>query len=173
MSRHLVFISHSSRDHPMAAEACRALEQAGFPCWMAPRDILAGTTWSASIVDAIRDARAMVVLVSAAANASGQIVRELTIAADQGLSIIPLCIDGAKPSGSLEYFLTAQHWLDAGTGPGRQIPELVRAVGLALEQQPLIDPHPDPTPVHRDLPPDEWRARPTRSGWIKRLFEDR
>src|SRR5215213_1012674 len=48
-----IFISHSSRDKPAADAVCAALERAGLRCWIAPRDIVPGTDWSAAIVDGL------------------------------------------------------------------------------------------------------------------------
>ena len=48
-----VFLSYSSKDKPVADAACHALESAGIRCWIAPRDIVPGAEWGASIVKAI------------------------------------------------------------------------------------------------------------------------
>jgi hypothetical protein len=34
-----VFISYASQDASVAQKVCSALEEAGFRCWMAPRDV--------------------------------------------------------------------------------------------------------------------------------------
>ncbi|NLI54254.1 MAG: toll/interleukin-1 receptor domain-containing protein, partial [Clostridiales bacterium] len=55
-----VFISYSSQNAEAAREVCRCLEDSGTVCWMAPRDILPGSHWAASITQAIRTARVLV-----------------------------------------------------------------------------------------------------------------
>ena len=45
-----VFISHSATDRDAAEAICAALEAAGLACWIAPRDIPAGTPWAAAIM---------------------------------------------------------------------------------------------------------------------------
>ena len=35
-----VFISYASLDAALAQKVCSAVEAAGFPCWIAPRDVL-------------------------------------------------------------------------------------------------------------------------------------
>jgi len=40
---HDIFISYSSKDKPIADGICASLETAGIRCWIAPRDIAAGT----------------------------------------------------------------------------------------------------------------------------------
>src|SRR5215472_7170060 len=42
----MVFISHSSKDREIADAICAHLESAGIKCWIAPRDIEPGATWT-------------------------------------------------------------------------------------------------------------------------------
>ena len=76
---HDVFISYrdSANDKAAAETVCAHLEAAGFSCWIAPRDVLEGDDYGAAIVRAIEDCRVLVLIFSAAANTSRQIVREL------------------------------------------------------------------------------------------------
>ena len=48
-----VFISYASRDAVVAEKLCAAFETARLPCWIAPRDVLAGESYAAAIVQAI------------------------------------------------------------------------------------------------------------------------
>src|SRR6185312_14391296 len=112
-----VFISYSSRDKPAADAVCATLEGRGIRCWIAPRDILPGTEWGASIVSAIDSSKVMVLVFSASANASQQVRREVERAVNKGLIIVPLRIEDVLPAESLEYFLGTPHWLDAMTPP--------------------------------------------------------
>ena len=52
-----VFISYASRDVGIAQKLCAELETAGLPCWIAPRDVLAGESYAAAIVQAIKCCR--------------------------------------------------------------------------------------------------------------------
>ena len=114
---HDIFISHSSKDKPVADAVCAMLESHGIRCWVAPRDILPGMEWGAAIVEAIRGARLMVLIFSTSANSSQQITREVERAVHNGIPVIPLRIEDVAPTASLEYFLSAPHWLDAFTPP--------------------------------------------------------
>ena len=40
---HSVFISYSHTDRETAEKVCAVLEQRGFGCWIAPRDVLPGS----------------------------------------------------------------------------------------------------------------------------------
>jgi hypothetical protein len=114
---HDVFISYSHQDKVVADAVCHRMEEAGIRCWIAPRDIAPGADWSASIVAAIERARVMVLVFSAHANDSQQIKREVERAVHKGVAVIPLRINDVMPAGSLEYFLSTPHWLDAVSPP--------------------------------------------------------
>ena len=110
---HDVFLSHSSQDVTMANAVCAALEQAKIKCWMAPRDILPGDSWGASIVDAIENSEVMVIIFSANSNSSKQVTREVERAVQKDVVVVPFKIDSVSPSRDMEYFLSSTHWLDA------------------------------------------------------------
>ncbi|MFO0814710.1 MAG: SUMF1/EgtB/PvdO family nonheme iron enzyme [Gemmatales bacterium] len=132
---HDVFISYSSADKSVADAVCAALEQQKIRCWIAPRDVLAGTTWGDSIVRAIGDSKAMVLIFSGRANESVQIKREVERAVHKAIPILPFRIENVLPSGDLEYFLSLPHWLDAMTPPLEgHLRLLTRTVETLLEQ---------------------------------------
>src|ERR1700704_2779723 len=83
------FISYSSQDKPTADATCATLESMGIRCWIAPRDILPGADYGESIINAIENAKAMVLIFSSAANASPQIKREVERAVSKAVPIIP------------------------------------------------------------------------------------
>ncbi|MGD0187114.1 MAG: TIR domain-containing protein [Roseiarcus sp.] len=112
-----VFISYSSQDKPTADAACATLEGAGIRCWIAPRDILPGTDYGESIVNALENAKVFVLIFSNSANASAQIKREVERAVSKGIPIIPVRIEDVVPSKTLEYFISTPHWLDAFPPP--------------------------------------------------------
>ena len=114
---HDVFISYSSKDREIAEAACAALEAKGVSVWIAPRDILPGGDWGASIVHAIADARIFVLVFSGHANASQQIKREVERAVNRGIPVVPVRVEDVKPTEALEYFISTPHWLDAFPPP--------------------------------------------------------
>jgi hypothetical protein len=130
---HDVFVAHCSLDKPSADAACAVLESKGLRCWIAPRDILPGSDWSESIVDAINSSKAMVLIFSRHAGDSPQIKREVELAVHRGLPIVPVRIEDVLPAGSLQYFLATQHWLDAFVPPlERHLENLAEALQLLL-----------------------------------------
>jgi TIR domain len=112
-----VFISYSQPDYDCAHELVARVEAQGIGCWIAPRDISPSADWAAEIIDAITNARIMILVFSASSNDSPQVRREVERAVHKQLSILPFRIENVLPSKSLEYFLSAQHWMDAFPPP--------------------------------------------------------
>lgn len=114
---HDVFISHSTNNRPVANAVCAALEREAIRCWIAPRDVMPGRSYSGEITRAIQQSRAFVLIFSEYSNNSEQVLREVQLAANSRLHIIQFRIDPAVPSDDLEYYLSGPHWLDAVTPP--------------------------------------------------------
>ncbi len=132
-----LFISYSSRDKLIADAICAALEREKVRCWIAPRDILPGVPYAEGIIDAIHSCRLTVIILSAESNRSPQVVREVERSVSRGMPIIPFRIEDVKPSKSMEYFLSAPHWLDALTPPiEAHIAKLIGVVRAVLDQGP-------------------------------------
>jgi hypothetical protein len=112
-----VFVSYSQPDYECAMELVARVEKQGIDCWIAPRDIAPSADWAAEIIDAISNSRVMVLVFSANSNDSPQVRREVERAVHKQVSILPFRVENVLPSKSLEYFLSAQHWMDAFPPP--------------------------------------------------------
>ena len=112
-----VFISHSSRDAALAHELVAALEASGVACWISGRDVGPGQNFQEAIVAAIRGGRAMVVLVSAAANASDEVKKELALASAAGVAVYPVRLGAVVPNAALSYELATRQWIEGGDVP--------------------------------------------------------
>lgn len=126
-----VFISYSSKDRTIANMVCALLEERGHRCWIAPRDIVPGTSWGEAIIDGLKQARIFVLVFSQHANTSPQILREVERAVHLGLPIIPFRIEDVVPERSLEYFMSVPHWLDALSPP---VEDHISRLGDVVEQ---------------------------------------
>ncbi len=115
-----IFISYSQPDRDCANELTHHLEASGFSVWIAPRDVSPAAEWAAEIIDAISAAKVMLLIFSSSSNISPQVRREVERAVHKDLRILPFRIEDVLPSRSLEYFLSAQHWLD-GFPPPRDL----------------------------------------------------
>ena len=132
---HDVFISYSYKDKAIADAICANLEYAGVRCWIAPRDITPGLDWPTAISKAIEASRIMVLVFSANSNASNDVSRELILAANNNLIIIPFKIDDIQPEPGKQYYLARTHWLDAMNPPTQgQINTLVSHVKAFLKE---------------------------------------
>jgi len=70
----------------------------------------------------------MVLVWSSASRGSKDVFKELTLAMEQGIAVIPLRIEDIKPVGGWKYHLAATHWLDAYPLP------LKRYFGLVVDR---------------------------------------
>jgi hypothetical protein len=129
---HDVFISHSKDDKPTALALCNKLESKGVRCWIAPRDVTPGVEWGAAIIEAIEGSRVMVLIFSLKANNSKHVHREVHRAFAKNLTVIPVRVENARPTGTLEYYLGSVHWLDAMTPPLEKHLEIVAKQVKAL-----------------------------------------
>lgn len=138
---HEVFISYSSEDKAIADAVTARLEHKNIRCWIAPRDILPGQPYAASLIEAIQHAKVFVLILSSKSNQSKHVVREVSEAVDTGIPIIPFRIDDVQPSTEMRYYIKSLHWLDALTPPlERNIDILAKNIHMLLgepqEEQP-------------------------------------
>ena len=158
---HDVFISYSHKDSSVAQAICAKLEEQKIRCWYAPRNIGAGEEWASSIMNALKEARIMVLIFTDYSNASKQVKREVDNAINAGVTIIPFKLTENNPSGAMEYYLATLHWLDALNKPlEKSIDELVSMVQDIMEG--------------RDLPDDdfdvEWKKNARKKGKKKSVW---
>jgi hypothetical protein len=139
-----VFISYSQPDHICAFELVARLEAEGINCWIAPRDIAPSADWAAEIMDAISSVHVMILVFSANSNLSPQVRREVERAVHKQLSVLPFRIENVSPSKSLEFFLSAQHWMDAFPPPRE--PHYARLCTY-LKTQLAVEPARQPLPA--------------------------
>ena len=160
---HDVFISHSSKDKPVADAVCAHLEAAGVRCWIAPRDIAPGEDWPTAITMTITQSRIMLLIFSASSNSSEDVSRELFLASNSKLIIIPFKIEDIEPEPGKQYYLASTHWLDAMNPPtNEQIKLLVGQVRSILS---AINPDipVQVVPVREELPLPMVRSAPGHS----------
>ena len=177
---HDVFISHSTNNRPVANAVCAALEGVGIRCWIAPRDVMPGRSYSGEITRAIQQSRAFVLIFSQHSNNSEQVLREVQLAANSRLHIVQFRIDPVSPSDDLEYYLSGPHWLDAVTPPlenhleqlknsMKALLSLPRAGSEETVVAPAAPPPPPPLAVQPVSPPaprpGSLAAKPSTNVW--------
>lgn len=111
---HDVFISHSSANKATADAICHALEQKGIRCWIAPRDILAGSQYGEQITKGIRNCKMFLLVFSDEVNHSPAVQKELERAIlGYKKIVVPFRIEDVPMNDNIEYFLGDVHWIDA------------------------------------------------------------
>ena len=100
-----VFISYSTKDKPIADAICANLETVGVRCWIAPVGYRPGGRLADAVTRAISISRIMVLVFSANSNSSEDVSRELFLAANSKLVIIPFKIENIEPEPGKQYYL--------------------------------------------------------------------
>lgn len=142
-----VFLSHSHVDKVYADAICHALESSEIRCWVAPRDIRPSEDWAESIINAMDNCRILLLIFSADSNRSPQVRREVERAVNKGMIVLPFRIENVPLSKSLEYFISAQHWLDAIDGDRSQHLSDLRDCVVTLLANPAAGPQNWPSPL--------------------------
>lgn len=121
-----IFISHSSKDAISAERLCQALENRGLRCWISSRDVRPGDNFQVAIVRAIRGAKVIVLIFSTSANTSEEIKKELALAGQSQLVVVPVRIEEVMPDEAFAYEFAIRQWVDLFEDWDQAIARLVR-----------------------------------------------
>ncbi len=132
---HDIFISYSSKQKSIADGVCHYLEDNGFKCWMAPRDIPSGSEYGDLIDTAIITCKVVVLLFSEPASVSKWVKGEINVAFSEGKVIIPFRVDETKIVGGLRVMLNQMHWIDAYPYYAEKLPILLDSLNKILGKQ--------------------------------------
>jgi hypothetical protein len=128
------FISYSTSDKSIADAICDRMEKGNLQCWIAPRNVRPGHNFADEIIDAIDEAKAMAVVISASSNASRHVVNEVATALEFRRTVIPFRVEDQPLTGALSYHLSQLHWLDATTPPiEAHIDDLVQTLSQLIQ----------------------------------------
>ena len=132
--KHEIFVSYSTEDLSVAENIVSSLEAGGRRCWIAHRDIPPGVpSWAEPIVNAISHSRLLIVLLTQHSVSSIEVLREVTLAADEKIPLLPVSLDASPLSPALRYFFVAGQRLDLTRySPGDQIQKIAPAVDRQL-----------------------------------------
>jgi len=149
-----VFVSYATTNRAEALKVCNAIERHGVHCWISLRDVPPGQNYQEEIVKALRNARALVLVFSDAANSSDEIKKELSLASRYHIPVMALRIQDVEPSDAFAYELSTRQWVDAFDGWDQAIDCLVQEIsqtppsptgGRAKDDQPLASGRPQRT----------------------------
>lgn len=124
-----VFVSYATADRKQALKVCKAIERRGTKCWISSRDVAPGENYQEAIVRALREASAVVLVFSDAANHSDEIKKELSLASRYHVPVLALRIEDVEPSDAFAYELSTRQWIDAFEGWDKPIDSLVKRLG--------------------------------------------
>ena len=128
----VIFISHSSRDRKIAQTISGALEHRGFRCWISSRDIGPGENFQEAIVRAIRGSRVMVLVFTGHANNSNEIKKEMALASQHNLAVIPIRVEDVVPNDAFAYEFATRQWIDTFDNWEHAIERLALQLGTVL-----------------------------------------
>lgn len=131
-----IFISYSSKDQKSAEAICTAIENRGFPCWISSRDIGPGENFQSQIVRAIRSAKIMVLVFSSNANNSEEIKKELVLAGQSQLVVIPVRVEDVTPDDAFAYEFATRQWIDVFGDWEHSIGRVIRQIESVIGEAP-------------------------------------
>jgi len=131
-----IFVTYSSKDEKIARTICTALESRGFACWISSRNVKPGQNFQEQIVKAIRAAKLMLLVFTANANNSNEIKKELALASQNNLVVIPVRIQDVAPNEAFAYEFATRQWIDLFDDWENSMARLVEHIAAALHEQP-------------------------------------
>lgn len=120
-----VFISYSSKNYPIANAVRELLAQHKIPSFMAPESIPAGSNYTREIPEAIGECFAMVVLLSQSAQESKWVSKEVDMALEDNVPVIPFLVDIDKPNRQFRFMLGQCQFIHSQVDAGKANRELV------------------------------------------------
>lgn len=138
MMNHDIFISYSSKQKSIADGVCHYLEENGFKCWMAPRDIPVGSEYGDLIEEAIKTSKVVVLVFSEAASISKWVKGEINVAFTEDKPILPFRVDETEVKGGFRVMLNMMHWIDAFPQYADRLPDLLSSICGLLGRQARI-----------------------------------
>ena len=131
-----VFISYSSNDQDRVVKLADRLRAAGVSIWVDESGIGAATLWSKEIAGAIKGCKVLVLMVTPNSVTSKNVVKEVSLAAEQNKQILPVILEPTQIPEALEYHLAGIQHLDvAGMSPSESSEEILPALQRLLEME--------------------------------------
>ncbi len=144
MNNH-VFVSYKHEEQDFVEMLIRQIQAAGFPVWVDTEQLRAGENWREAINYAIKDAFALILVISPESKASQYVTYEWAYAQGAGVKVIPLLL---KETDKLHPQLEMLQYLDF---TDRARPSWDKLLRRLFELQGEHQPH--SVTVSRDAPP--------------------
>jgi len=134
-----VFISYKSEEFSEAKWVKTTLEENGISCWMAPDDIPGGSSYAAEILQAIRGAKFFVLVLSEAAQTSTHIAKELDIAINNHMTVLPFMLENCELKDDFFYYLSNVQRYPAYENKKKAINRMIAEIRQAIPSEPTAD----------------------------------
>ena len=135
---HDVFISYSSKDDGIVRRRLKTLKAKGIEYWFAPESVPGGEDYAKFVVGAMTESKALLLMASKSAFESEEVLREVALASDQKIPVIPLLLEPKSDvPPSFRYRLALVQDISATDENGLWIQQLLDALrhyGIAVEK---------------------------------------
>ena len=165
MTKH-VFISYKHEDRDFAEILISRIEKAGFTAWVDSDKLHPGEDWRGGIDQAIRNAFALIVIMTAEAKTSEYVTYEWSFAWGAGVRVIPILYKETKLHPRLE----ALQYLNFTSRTAHPWDMLIETIKKAANTLPSLSPSSPNT-----LPPSSHKLQTTKEPWLDlgKIFLDR
>jgi hypothetical protein len=130
-----IFISYSRKDTGMADEFAAKLEESGHEVWIDRENMRGGRRWRTQIVNAIGRSDVFIVFLSWDSVGSDNVIRELTLAHEKKLHIVPILLEQVEISPEMEFQLAGLQQIDCTDTPETCFGGLLDALQEELEEE--------------------------------------
>ena len=121
------FLSYSRRDQNIALRLADDLIAAGVSVWVDQYDIQPSQHWDRAVEAAVRGCSGFIIVLSTASVASSNVADEVSVAIDDGKSIIPVMVERC----TLPLRMTRMQYIDATTNYDDALRRCLAAIGAA------------------------------------------
>ena len=126
-----IFLSYSRGDAQQADDWVANLENFGYRVWIDRAGIRGGQQWNATIVRSIKEAQALILLLSPNSARSDNVRREIDLAVEAKKPIIPIEIQVTAMPENLQYQLAGVQLLQVWRSPRGGLPLVLAALKQA------------------------------------------
>lgn len=150
-----IFISYSTIDTTQAETVRNILENNGFSCWMAPRDIPGGSNYTKEIPIAIRNCKVFLLVLSTHSQSSHWVLKELDAAVNNAKVILPFMVEEFDLNDEFNFLLSGTQRYTAYQKKADAIESLINRVRA------IVDADRRPEETTQDEIPQENQKQPT------------
>ena len=129
-----VFISYSNKDEAIANDVCHVLEDSGFKCWIAPRNIQPGKQYAREIINGINSSSMLLLIFTSNSNESEHVINEVDRAFNAKKTIVPFLAENVVMNEELDYYLARKQWFVAYPRYSSRLGKLITTLAEILQK---------------------------------------